>query len=129
MFAAQGGDDDDDDDYDNDDYYYDYDYEKKSLAVVDILLKNGAEANAQDRNGKTSLMFAADRGNKDIAALLSKNGDIDAQDTNGWTALMYAARKYSTATMQALKKAGANVNLKNKDGKNAEMIAAENRWR
>jgi len=98
---------------------------KGNRRVVDVLLENGAEINAKNKDGKTSLMFAADKGDRAIDSLLSKNVAINAQDKNGWTALMYAAKTNKEVTMNSLKKAGAMVNLKNKEGKTAEMIAAE----
>ena len=56
---------------------------------VKYLIKNGANVNARDSNGKTVLMWAAQNGDKNIVKLLiDKGADIYATDIHGNTAFM-----------------------------------------
>lgn len=58
------------------------------------LLAKGAGVNTKDSQGKTILMYAAEKGWVDIAELLiKKKADLNAVDKDGWTAQMYAAKE------------------------------------
>ncbi len=57
--------------------------------------------------------------------LLLKNGtEIDAQDNKGLSPLMLAGQKGLTDTVRVLLKAGANAQLRNKNGQTALDLAA-----
>lgn len=85
-----------------------------------------ADAGKPDSKGRTMLMKAAEKGDKNlIEDLLFSGAEIDAKDNEGWTALMYAARfqKDSDVTKLLLRR-GADRSLKNKYGISPLMLAA-----
>jgi ankyrin repeat protein len=48
---------------------------------------------------------------------------VNAQTNNGWTPLMIAAQSGQANTVKVLLDAGANMNLKNNEGKTALTVA------
>jgi hypothetical protein len=58
----------------------------KNPAVVAALLLAGADAKAVNRNGKTALMLAADKGIFEVVALLAPVSDVWRKDWKGWAA-------------------------------------------
>ncbi|XP_055954650.1 serine/threonine-protein phosphatase 6 regulatory ankyrin repeat subunit B-like [Patella vulgata] len=100
---------------------------------LDILLKysnlRGEAAsivNATDKDGKTSLMVAAKRGNKDMVEKLLRAGcNINLQDHGGKTALMYAVDSQHETILSLLLQKGADCNICDANGKTALMVAAE----
>jgi ankyrin repeat protein len=94
---------------------------KNHTAIVDFLLKRVAAAD------KESLIKAAASGNIErVKVLIAAGADVDFQRViNGFTALIYAAQNGYTHIVEALLRAGANVNAKNKNGHTALMRAAE----
>ncbi|WP_367898388.1 ankyrin repeat domain-containing protein [Leptospira sp. WS58.C1] len=87
--------------------------------VVSILLKNGANADAQDKDGYAALHFAVDRFQvKNVQALIKSNVKIDIQDANGNTPLSNAVFEYEGKgdIIKLLLKAGAKPKLKNFHG-------------
>lgn len=59
--------------------------------VVQVLLDAGAEVDACDAHGRSSLIFAAANGEVALLApLLSRGASPAARANNGWTALMFA---------------------------------------
>ena len=68
-----------------------------NLEVVDYLLQNGANVNAQDKGGLIPLHNASSYGHLEIAALLIKhNTNVNATDKWGFTPLHEAAEKART---------------------------------
>ena len=72
----------------------------RNLAIIETLLKAGADVNVRDKDGKTPLMAAVrynsqtrgQRASPEIIETLLKTGaDINARDKDGGTALMEAA--------------------------------------
>lgn len=56
-----------------------------------LLIENGANPNAVNREGWTPLLLAVRYDQSEIARLLiGKNADINSANNNGFTALMYA---------------------------------------
>ena len=64
---------------------------KGDTTRVEALLKAGAELEAQDRDGRTALMLAAQYGRADtVRLLLAKGANAGARDKRGWNAYMLA---------------------------------------
>jgi ankyrin repeat protein len=70
---------------------------------VKLLLERGANANAQDETGRTSLHFAVKRDNSDIVKLLLEfNSDKNIQNKEGLMALDLIAEKSDPVILQFL---------------------------
>ena len=64
-----------------------------SYLIIEALLKNGANPNIQDNDGKTALIYAAIHGNAVIIEeLIERGAQINIKDNYGMTALMYACQ-------------------------------------
>lgn len=95
-----------------------------SVALVQLLIKNGAEVDAKSDYGGTALIRAAFRNSLDVARFLIGHGaEINAKDNDGNTALMGAARRdpLNLDLMKLLVEHGAEVNVKDNDGMTALM--------
>ena len=93
------------------------------LARVQVLLKQGADANAKDARGVTPLMQAAIVGSPEAMKLLLDNGaDPNASNTSGSTALMFSVT--DIAKVRLLVDRGANVNAASKFGRTPLLLAA-----
>ncbi len=91
---------------------------------VRLLLKQGADVNARDEDGKTVLMYACDYGLIDIARMLLEYGaNVNAKDKYGGTALMEGCYDNEIDIVRLLLEYGANVNAKDKYGVTALMHA------
>jgi len=75
-----------------------------SAAMIELLLKAGADANATDEHGTTALMTAAASGSAAAVKMLVEHGaDVNAREgAHGQTALMFAASLNRAAAIQAL---------------------------
>jgi ankyrin repeat protein len=75
--------------------------------VLDVLIKAGAEVNAQADGGETALMEAAKEGNEESASFLLNHGaDPTIKDSKGRTALDKAeANKVGKSLIKLLKSA------------------------
>ena len=87
--------------------------------VIEALIENGINTNAQDREGKTAIMYAAiNRINiRDSIRLLITKTNLNLLDRRGMTVLHYAAQFEDYEYIQAIMKAGANVNSVSRDGR------------
>ncbi len=100
--------------------------DNRDARVVSVLIKAGANVNVKDAGGMTALMVA---GKADIAKALIKAGaDVNAADNQGWTPLIYAVSKATmdkslTPVVGVLVKAGAKIEMKDKDGDTAVSLA------
>ncbi|HXJ44476.1 MAG TPA: ankyrin repeat domain-containing protein, partial [Bryobacteraceae bacterium] len=85
-------------------------------AMVDLLLKSGADPNATFGEGETALMTAARTGNLAIVkALLAAGAKVNVSETwRGQTPLMWAAAEGHVQVVEALIAAGAEINARSK---------------
>ncbi len=94
--------------------------------IVKLLIEAKADVNAQDSDGATSLLLAADLGQTSMVKLLLEHkAHVDVQDANGTTPLIAAAKSDAIDSAKALLKAKANRDLQDNDGKTALMYAQE----
>ncbi len=94
---------------------------------VQKAISNGANVNAKDNDGRTTLMYAALNGQADVAEVLLKHGaDLNAKRPyyDCETALMDAAREGHADVAEILLKHGADVNAKDVFDRTALMWAA-----
>ncbi|EEC02419.1 ankyrin repeat containing protein, partial [Ixodes scapularis] len=100
-----------------------------SVLCLQMLLKEGADANTADYRSQTPLMMASRRGScKTIEALLEHKVDFLVQDQNGNTALHHACLEAKAAVATILEKADfvKLINMINVHMKTALHVAASN---
>jgi len=91
--------------------------DSETPGLIRVLLDAGADARAKDSDGKTALMFAAQRGNlAAVQTLIDAGADLNATDDDGWTPMMFADE---AEVVRLLLNAGADLTIKNKDGETA----------
>ncbi|HEV7683640.1 MAG TPA: ankyrin repeat domain-containing protein [Pyrinomonadaceae bacterium] len=79
--------------------------DKGHEGTAKVLIKGGANVNAQNRNGDTALMFAARNGRRDIVKLLrANNADAGIVNNDGKTALVLAQENNHKDTVKELSK-------------------------
>lgn len=84
---------------------------KRNPAIVELLLREGANIRARGSGGETALHWTAIQGDPVIAEILVKyQADIDATDSEGITPLMQAAQFGQRSVAELLLSHGANVN-------------------
>jgi len=87
------------------------------MDIVEYLITNGADVNAENIKGEAPLQFAADNGHKEIVELLIANGaEISSIHT--------AVRIGDLTKVKAFLEKGADVNSKDASGQTALHIAA-----
>ncbi|XP_026189989.1 acyl-CoA-binding domain-containing protein 2 [Cyclospora cayetanensis] len=92
-------------------------------AVEAALRENRSLVSATGDGGMTALHFAADRGHLDIAKMLLAHGaDVNYQDDLGETPLHVAIAAEQMDMVALLRKAGANMALKNSDGDSCDSL-------
>lgn len=85
--------------------------------LLQKLLNNGADCNAQTKNMVTPLMYASEKGYTDIVRVLLEHGaDANMQDREGRTALMAALKELHADTVIELLVHGADTNIRSKNG-------------
>lgn len=76
------------------------------------------DINAKDKDGTTSLIYAACFGKFEIAqALLTAGAQVDDQDLHGWTALMWATTNNHESLVKLLLDYGASAQTKSAKGR------------
>lgn len=106
------------------------------LGTIKVLIECGADINLfrKDENGRGSSAFfytAVCLDTSILSLFLDRDADINQQDIHGITPLMHVfqfGRRWSSGSSEGFKyllKHGADVNLKDDDGKTAFMYAAE----
>ena len=105
---------------------WDKDIKSSRADYIRVLISEGANVNAKDKNGRTPLMYAAFISSTPeiVQLLLEKGAELEARDTDGWTPLMIAAQFSSTPEIvQLLLEKGAEVNARSTDGRTPLMFA------
>ncbi len=83
---------------------------KGDVAIVDYLLKRGAEVNARTENGSTALLFAARFGHQEVVEVLLHNqADPNLANDRGATAIDWALKTENTDIADLLRKAGGRA--------------------
>jgi uncharacterized protein len=96
-------------------------------AVVEVLLANKADVNAQDRSGKPPLYLAMQRGDpKIVSLLLDQKADVNLADGTGSTPLFAAVTEKHPEIVKSLLAAGAQINVQDDSGRTPLSYAAEN---
>ena len=105
--------------------------------LVEYLLKNRAKVGKSNRFGDTALHLAASKGStacltlllaagaEVVELLVAKGALLDTRAPNGRTALMLAAQNDHADVSLVLRRAGADAELVDYDGKTAEVILKE----
>ena len=95
-----------------------------NLAMVDTLLRAGADANAQDKHGSNALFFATKVGSLPMMeALREQVKDPNIPGELGYTPLHHAIEKGGISQIEFLLKIGADPNLKEQKGRTPLMVA------
>jgi uncharacterized protein len=98
-----------------------------SLYVLAYLLRHGLDVNAQNHNGATALLYAAETGNcAALKMLLQHDADPTIPAENGQTALLMAILKGRTAAVELLLNTGMPITARHtaNTNKTALMLAA-----
>ena len=101
------------------------------IAMMDVLLKAGADPNAKDESGMTALRQVAWTGKNPAAAtrrLIAAKADVNLPANDNWTPLiqvMYADPAVAVPVAQLLLHAGADASIVNNEGNTALMLAAD----
>jgi hypothetical protein len=99
--------------------------ERGRLDGVKRLIKWGTSVSFQDENGRTALFYASESGRADIVRFLIDLGaNLNTVDSNGGSTPLHISiqRGYTEVTLILLEN-GANLAIKNKDGKTPLEIA------
>ncbi|KAL6887036.1 hypothetical protein GGI43DRAFT_264528 [Trichoderma evansii] len=95
-------------------------------AIVKLLVEKGANIEAKDSDGRTALLWAAEKGHQaTVKLLVEKGADIEAKDSDGLTPLSFAAENGHQATVELLVEKGADIEAKDSDGRTPLSWAAE----
>jgi hypothetical protein len=98
--------------------------EKGDVEKVKKLLKEGADENAENFGGFTSLHIAASAGHIEVVKLLIEKGaNVNAKNDGGYGPLHYAARYGHIEVVRLLLEHGADPNIKNNVGETAIDLA------
>ena len=96
------------------------------LSMVKLLLQSGSHVDAQDRGGRTPLMFAVDRGHDEVALQLIRAGaSLTAKNKLQQTALYYGSKGGGLSVVRTLIEAGASINEQDWNGTTPLMFAAD----
>ena len=92
--------------------------------VLQLLLEQGASANAQSAKGLSALHIACERGHQEAIVTLARSSNLDLQSgERGSTVLMKACGWGDANLLQTLLDVGADVTMRARDGNDAMSIA------
>jgi hypothetical protein len=98
----------------------------RDIDRIKSIISKGADVNAKDRQGWTSLHTALWYGNNEMVELLiSEGADVNARDDSGNTPLHFAAMKGNSDAANLLIEKGANINAKTNAEQTPLMFAAD----
>ncbi|NBV77170.1 ankyrin repeat domain-containing protein [bacterium] len=103
-------------------------YGKENNNEIQELIDEGADVNAEDKDGFTALMIATHEGKLEVFYKLYRLGaKVDAKSKDGITALMVASATGNEVIVKYLcdNERDPDVNAKSKDGYTALMFACE----
>lgn len=93
---------------------------QNDVKKVELLLADGADANAKDKAGWTPLISAAFRGYRDVLkTLIASGAKVNERAPDGRTALIAAAAERHPEIVHDLIAAGADVDAMDNDGNTA----------
>jgi len=100
---------------------------KGNKAIIELLIKKGANIKATYDKRRTPLHYSAQNGKTEITSLLIEKGaNIEAQDDYGKTPLHYSTQNRKPETTILLIEKGANIEAKDKCGETPLHISAQN---
>jgi len=102
--------------------------DEESYALVQLLIKKGADVDIQGKEGNTAMMLCCDKDRLDLVNLLLLNSSVDVNIAGRdlFTPLIIAARGDKEDMVRALlNDANIDVNKKGHEGKSALVNAAE----
>ena len=107
---------------------YDHDISKDvKLALIVDFACLGADVHEKDSEGNTVLMWASERGCKEVVdTLLEKGADVNAKNKIGRTALMEASENGHKEVVELLIKNGANLDARGMSDETALIKASRN---
>jgi uncharacterized protein len=95
------------------------------VGLIEALISNGAQVDAQDAEGNSLLLRAAELGYyQAIEPLLQAGATVDLTNAEGWTPLLAAAAAGHSDIIRLLLRAGADPNRVTQEGDNALHLAA-----
>jgi cytohesin len=100
------------------------------IAMMDVLLKAGADPNAQEENGMSVLRDVTWTGKNQVAVvkrLIAAKADVNLVANDGWTPLiqiMYADPAIAVPVAEILLQAGADASIVNDEGNSALSLAS-----
>ncbi|MDD9901108.1 MAG: ankyrin repeat domain-containing protein [Alphaproteobacteria bacterium] len=101
---------------------------RKDEDITDALIKGGAKIDIKNKEGQTALMIAAQSGSSSptvLRTLIDSGADINMQGNgSARSALMWAVEKGNADAVRVLIDCGAKVDIQDKDGITALMMAA-----
>lgn len=99
----------------------------KRKAIVETLIRKGANLSEKNKDLLTPLHLAADKSHFDVMELLLKNGaKINSLDDLGQTVLHRCAKEENVQACQILLSYGADTTIMNFQGYTADKVAKEN---
>lgn len=95
-------------------------------AIIELLIKSGAEVDATHQRGGTALSIACYNGHvRAVELLLDAGADVNVKDQAGWTPLICACVNGHTPIVKLLLAAGAEVNAKDAGGRTPWRVASD----